>query len=420
LHRKPNVLHRTVALVWNEVAGAPGSGLSRVAVPSFRGPVRRIDWAMLPASFRDDLDQYLNWCRGSDPFAPEARARPLAPQTVRLRRDQIHAAATALVESGVAPADVTSLGAIVTPDTLKRILRRRLEAQGGSHNTFNLDLGKALVQIAREWVKAEPATLTELKRLVGKMPVQFSGLTDKNKRFLRQFDDPLVMQRLLSLPDRLWAEVKRDTLPSFRTLAKAQVALAVALLLYVPVRIQNLAAIAFDTHLFLRDGVRSVSSLEFHAAEVKNGRDLAFDIPPHVAKMLIEYRDRIAPKVLDKRPERLFVNPDGSSKHQKAVADLITRFLKNRAGVVLTPHQFRHLSAKLILDAEPGSFEIVRQLLGHKSLKTTVAAYAGIDSRRAARHHHRLIEQMLAAQAPRRSRSVRRKPKARGGSDESH
>jgi acid phosphatase family membrane protein YuiD len=58
------------------------------------------------------------------------------------------------------------------------------------------------------------------------------------------------------------------------------------------------------------------------------------------------------------------------------------------------------LSAKVLLDAEPGSFETVRQLLGHKSLKTTVGAYAGIDSRRAARHHQRLIEQALSAQVP--------------------
>jgi hypothetical protein len=42
----------------------------------------------------------------------------------------------------------------------------------------------------------------------------------------------------------------------------------------------------------------------------------------------------------------------------------------------------------------------VRQLLGHKSLNTTVGAYAGIDSRRAGRHHQRLVEEALAAEKP--------------------
>lgn len=64
----------------------------------------------------------------------------------------------------------------------------------------------------------------------------------------------------------------------------------------------------------------------------------------------------------------------------------------------LSPHQFRHLSAKIVLDAEPGNFETVRQLLSHQSLRTTTAAYTGISSRRAGRHHRRLIEAALAAQ----------------------
>jgi len=39
----------------------------------------------------------------------------------------------------------------------------------------------------------------ELKRLAGKMPMPQSGLTDKNKGFLRQFDDPAVLQRACTI-----------------------------------------------------------------------------------------------------------------------------------------------------------------------------------------------------------------------------
>ena len=116
--------------------------------------------------------------------------------------------------------------------------------------------------------------------------------------------------------------------------------------------------------------------------------------------MLIEYRNRIAPKIIGHRPGRLFVNVDGTPKTQWTVAWLIRTYLKRRAGIVISSHQFRHLSAKVLLDAEPGNFETVRQLLGHKSLNTTVGAYAGIDSRRAARHHQRLVEKALAAEMP--------------------
>ena len=193
----------------------------------------------------------------------------------------------------------------------------------------------------------------ELKRLIGKMPAPVMALTDKNKKSLRQFDDAAVLRRLYSLPERLLGEAKRESKPNFRTLAKAQAALAIALLSYAPLRPQNLTALAFDVHLFLREQARATSTLEVPAHEVKNGIDLAFDIPPHVAKMLIEYRDRFAPKIIGHRPTRLFVNVDGTPKNQATVAGLVMSYLRRRAGIVLTPHQFRHLSAKVVLDAPP-------------------------------------------------------------------
>ena len=409
LHREPNRLHRQVTLIWNEAAArVPGLGLQTVTVASFRGPPKRVDWALLPAAFRQDVDNYLSWGSGSDPFAADARSRALAPETLRLRRDQIHAAASALVECGTKPASIRSLADLVTANNLKTILRRRLERVGGEENSFNHNLGRVLLQIAREWVKVDPPVLAELKRLVGKMPVPAMGLTDKNKRFLRQFDDPKALRRLVQLPEQLWSEVKRDSKPSFRTLAKAHAALAIAVLTYIPLRVQNLSDLAFDTHLFLRAGTGAISTLELSNGEVKNKRDLAFDIPHAVAKMLLEYRDRIAPRIIGHRPARLFVKVDGTPKGQRSVARLIASYAKRRAGIVVSPHQFRHLSAKVLLDAQPGAFETVRQLLGHKNDQTTVNAYAGIDSRRAARHHQHLIDKAIADASLPRLRRQRR------------
>jgi integrase len=62
--------------------------------------------------------------------------------------------------------------------------------------------------------------------------------------------------------------------------------------------------------------------------------------------------------------------------------------------VKITPHQFRHLGAKLALDDNPGAYEHARQLLGHKSLKTTTRFYAGPDTRRAGRAHADLIRRL--------------------------
>jgi integrase len=241
-----------------------------------------------------------------------------------------------------------------------------------------------------------------------------ADLTAKNKRSLRQFDDPQVLQRLRILASRLWLQARRDNKPNFRTLALAQAALALEILLYMPIRMQNLIRLEFDVHLFLREGPGAISTLEIDASEVKNKRPIEFDIPPHIARMLIQYRDHVAPRIIGQRPNRLFVNPDGTPKHAQTLSHLIRRTVRRYAGLELSPHQFRHLAAKILLDDSPGAFELVKQLLGHSNLKTTVNSYAGIDTRRACKHHYRLLERLSSDQPPslRRSGPKRRsKPK---------
>jgi integrase len=400
LHGAPNWLYRQVTLIWNKAACNAAMGLQSLTVPSFRRPPKRIDWALLSSPFRRDVDKFLKWSSQSDPFAPDSRSRRLAPRTLRLRRDQIHAAVSALVDTGIKPTAIGSLADLVTPANFKRILQRRLEMVGGAQNSFNHGLGIALTLFAREWVKVDGAVQAELKRLLSKVPLPLKSLTDKNKRFLRQFDDPNALRRLVQLPEQLWAEVKRERRPTYRTLAKAQAALAIGILIYMPIRLQNLVTLEFERHLFIRTGRGAKSTLELSNGEVKNNMDLAFEIPPQIVRMLVEYRERAAPKIIGERPVRLFVNVDGTPKVKQALGVLITSYARRRAGITLTPHQARHLSAKVLLDDQPGGFETVRQILGHKSLHHTVLAYAGIDSRRAGRHHQNLIEEALSAQNP--------------------
>src|SRR5262249_14413964 len=82
LHRNPNALQRQVTLIWNRAAADPDLGLKLLSVPSFRGPPKRIDQSLLPASFREDQGRYLAWRAVSDPFATDARNKPLAPRTL--------------------------------------------------------------------------------------------------------------------------------------------------------------------------------------------------------------------------------------------------------------------------------------------------------------------------------------------------
>jgi integrase len=396
LHRNPSRLHRDTVVIWNALA-RERRDLRPFIVPSFARPPRRIAWASLPPPFRQDVSNYLNRCAGADVFAADAREKPLAPRTVELLRNQIWAAVTSLTSAGIDAGQLTSLADLVTVANFKKILVHRHERRNGAANSFDSYLARALISIAREWLDVSEPDLAELKRLARRLPALTSGLTAKNRAMLRQFDDPAMLRKLYALPEKLWAEVRRDRRNNFLALAKAQAASAIALLCYAPIRLQNLSSLRFGVHLFVRQGRGAVSTLEIPAEEVKNRRPLAFDLPEPVARMLREYHHEVVPRILGRRTDLLFVNVGGTAKVSQSIGVLITKTLRRRIGLKLTPHQFRHLSARTILDAEPGSFETVRQLLGHASLSTTVASYTGVDSARASRHHQRLIESTLAA-----------------------
>src|SRR5262245_50325224 len=100
----------------------------------------------------------------------------------------------------------------------------------------------------------------------------------------------------------------------------------------------------------------------------------------------------------------VFVTLKGTPRKIATLRVAIERTLSRRLGVKMTPHQFRHLAAKIILDANPGAFELVRQLLGHKMMRTTTHFYAGPDTRRAGRAHAELINRLREPKFKRRRR----------------
>jgi len=51
----------------------------------------------------------------------------------------------------------------------------------------------------------------------------------------------------------------------------------------------------------------------------------------------------------------------------------------------------RHIGAKLYLDQNPGAYEVVRRVLGHKSLSTTVNNYTGLEIEAAVKHFDAVI-----------------------------
>ena len=77
----------------------------------------------------------------------------------------------------------------------------------------------------------------------------------------------------------------------------------------------------------------------------------------------------------------------GRAKRSKALSNQIKLTVHEYTGLDMPAHRFRHAVAKIFLDRNPGQYEVVRQFLGHKNIKTTIEFYAGAETATAARHY---------------------------------
>jgi len=380
--------------------------LSEIAAPANGKVLKRVPWERLPATFFADLQAFLTWSTVPDPLDENARATRLAPATVRLRRDQIHSAATAAVAAGLAPEKLTSLADLIELQAFKTIMRKLYEDDGSVLTPYTHGVAGTLISTAKEWAGAsvdEIAALKKLRRKLGTLP---SGLTDKNKSFLRRFDDTEVFNSLIGLPDKLWRNARRGLAKSKRSFVDMQTSLAIDILLTCPMRMKNLASLSFGDHLRWPNGRGKPAILIIKGSETKNGLPIEAEIPSELADRLWTYRTEIGPAVIGRHPDTLFVTTTGRPRTQGAVTVSIEKAAYKHVGIRLTPHQFRHFAAKVVLDANPGAHELVRQLLVHKNMKTTTGYYAGMDTLRAGRAHAKLIMQLKNdATNPKRKRS---------------
>jgi hypothetical protein len=148
----------------------------------------------------------LEWAACQDPFPPDARSRPLAPRTIRLRREHVLTAVTALIKAGASIERPTSLAALVAPAAFKAIMRHLLARPIRSEsNASEHGVARTLVAIAKEWVRPEPSDLIELKRALSRVPAVKTGLRPKNTALLARFEDPDVLSGSSRCPHSSWA-----------------------------------------------------------------------------------------------------------------------------------------------------------------------------------------------------------------------
>ena len=183
----------------------------------------------------------------------------------------------------------------------------------------------------------------------------------------------------------------------------AQLAVAIALLTFAPVRMKNLSSIVIGRHLVRPGGPGTGYLLVFPEHEVKNRVELEFPLDAETTRLIDTYVREHRPVLMRGRNhDYLFPGEDHDQKASQTLGEQISGRLWKAIGLKITPHQFRHAAAAIILRKHPGNYELVRRILGHKNIATTIAFYIGLEGIEATRMWGEMIrdERLLRSSAP--------------------
>ena len=312
--------------------------------------------------------------------------------TVRDRRTRLRRIASAAVLNGIAAERLKSIADLVEPDV----------AEAGFHFFLNrsderttVDIhqnAKLLWTLAKHWVGVDSLHLEALARFKKRLDPGRCGMTKKNRDTLRRFNDPGLVQGILRLPEEIFGRLNLDKSPGLRQAVELQVALAVAILIVAPIRIKNLASIHLD-HNLIRTG--SATHLFFSAEDVKNDVELEFPLPERIQNLLNRYIHEVRPVLVRAPSDWLFPGESTGHKGKSLLSSQIADLVERELGVRLTAHQYRHLTAYLYLKQNPGGYEVVRRLLGHRSIATTMEFYTWMETADAVRHFDATILELM-------------------------
>jgi integrase len=341
----------------------------------------------LPDSFHDSLARLLGSMAKPNPFEEGGRTRPLRSATIAEYRVVLLRFAADLAVSGIAASEITGVAVLYTPENAERGLKQMYE-RIGEKKTRGIGHTAGLL---RSLANRDASMAPECRARVGVLAALISPppqrcMTPKNRARLRALDQPGKLAQLLILPDQ--AHRKRSG--RYGDALARETTLAIALFTICPVRVKNIARIHLEHNLQRFGDGRTY--LRFEAEEVKNCVASEFELPPDLARMITRHVATRSPLMCPSDCDWLFPLRSGSGPVRCAdLSTRISRLIRKEIGLEVNPHLFRHQAAKIWLDANPGSYEAVRRLLGHSDLSHTLNLYTGFETRAATREFADLV-----------------------------
>jgi integrase len=206
-----------------------------------------------------------------------------------------------------------------------------------------------------------------------------------------------VWDNVVSLPRKMMAKARklRHHAP-VKAAVTAQLATAIAIFVFAPIRLKNLINIKLDENLIRPGGPRSPYWLVFPDYDVKNRVQLEFKLLPELSELIDEYINDYRPTLLrGANGLQLFPGQKLEIKNSRTLSLQITGRVVKATGLRMTVHQFRHAAAAIFLKHHPGQYELVRRILGHRNIATTTNFYVGLENIQASEIYANLLKDRL-------------------------
>ena len=357
---KPRKIHRMTCRLWNKaVAEVLGWPQKVVRVPSYTTHYA-LPWTAFPTSLKLDVEQYLDRQAGAD-LLLEIDFRPLRQSSIETRRYQLHAFVSAMVHGGATPTSLASLADLVVVDRVKLGLQFLLSRNGNKPSAQTGHCMSLITAIARYVVKVDADHLERLQRLSRRVSPPQAGMTSKNRDRLRPFDSEANRNAIFCLPQVLMDKARRSKKTPTQVALIVQTAVAIEILLMLPLRLKNLSSLLIDNHLqAARDGRLHIV---VPAHEVKNGQPIDVILPAESSRLIASYIEFHRPLLCDRDCKALFPGRAGAAKSGQWIRQKMVETIYKQTGLKMNPHLFRHFAAKHYLDAHPGAYGVVKLAL---------------------------------------------------------
>ena len=382
---------RGTSIRWNQVAVAvPAWPQQRLSVANNTNAYA-LPWDRFPATLKQDVDAWLAHASSDDLSDDGDYFRPLRPASIATRKRQMHGYLSALVVKGEDAAELIDLAAAITKNRAAIGLQFLMDRAGGK-SVHAGQVGGMLLSVARHWIKAPPELVKRLKNMTKKVVSPHTGMTVRNQTRLRAVEEPGRLTALLTLPVSLYEEVRREP-PCLPLARRMQIAVAMEILIKSTMRMKNLAELKIGVHLLPERNGDFV--LVLSEDEVKNGMPSEVRLRGTSARLVQRYLKHDRPLLAQPGSPWLFPGQTADRpKSQDGLRTPLQRHIADRCGLKFHPHLFRHLAGLLILTENPGAHGQVQRQLGHKSNKTVMSTYTGMEGKAAFAHYDQLTERL--------------------------